>query len=146
MTRWPRSRSSTSTAARAIASPDAAHRQALGIGTKLEARLRVRDSATAEERLAFVEQLLLHDFVSLVPRIMPAPAAGIAMLQLALVGHGDGLESLVRMRSYPAPLLPRREGVGGSVIEQQKGAQLAAKTVVVEHGADGKPVAHPVRS
>jgi rifampicin phosphotransferase len=92
------------TAARAMASPDAAHRRALGIGTELEARLRVRDSATAEERLAFVEQHLLHDFVLLVPRIMPAAVAGFAMLRLAAALLGDDAEAgelQTVMRSLP---------------------------------------------
>jgi pyruvate,water dikinase len=89
------------TAARALLRPAAAHRQADRVGADLEARLVVPETATATDRLDFVARLLLHDCVTLVPRIIPAPAVGIAMFALAgrLLGNDakdDELQAVLR--------------------------------------------------
>ena len=71
------------TAARALASPDAAYRHARGIADVVAQLTRVRDDATPADRLAFVERVLLEDTITMVPRIMPSAAAGLAMFLLA---------------------------------------------------------------
>ena len=65
------------------------HDYAQRIGVELAKRLAVPEDATATERLDGVEQVLLRECISLVPRIMPAPGAGLAMLGVADKLLGD---------------------------------------------------------
>ena len=81
------------TALRALVSPKAAHRHAKRIGDELAERLTVPETATASDRLDFAQRTLLNDGVSLMPRIMPAAAAGFAMLALASRLLGDDVEA-----------------------------------------------------
>ena len=92
------------TALRALARPEAYRRCAEDIGVQLEQRLQVPETAGAAERLDAVERILLNDCASLVPRIMPAPAVGMAMLALAerLLGKdAEPEEFQTVMRSLP---------------------------------------------
>ena len=89
------------TALRAFVRPDAAARHAERIGVDLAKRLIVRETATAAERLDFVVRILRDHCIPLVPRIMPAPAVGIAMFALAgrLLGRdaeADELQAVLR--------------------------------------------------
>jgi phosphoenolpyruvate synthase/pyruvate phosphate dikinase len=89
------------TAVRALARPDAAHRHAERIGADLARELVVPNTATSIERLDFAERILVHHCVSLVPRIGPAAAAGMAMLALSgkLLGDdatADDLQTVLR--------------------------------------------------
>ena len=71
------------TAVRALARPDDFHDHAEQIGVDLAKRLAVTDTATAAERLRRVEEILFGECISMVPRIMPGPGAGLAMLGIA---------------------------------------------------------------
>ena len=71
-------------------------------------------------------------------------AAGVAVLEFALVGDGDGLETFVRMSADTAFFIAGGKGMRRGVIEQEEGAQFAAEAVVIKHGADGEAVADPV--
>jgi pyruvate,water dikinase len=89
------------TAARALARPEAAQRHARALGAAIAARLIVPETASPAERLAFVERMLVDGTITLVPRIMPAPIAGVAMLVIAsrLLGddaQGDELQGVLR--------------------------------------------------
>lgn len=74
---------------RALVRPEAARRRAEQLGLEIAKFLVVRETASSAERLDFVEQTLLNRTVSFVPRIMPAPAIGFAMLGLAEKLMGD---------------------------------------------------------
>jgi phosphohistidine swiveling domain-containing protein len=69
-------------AAQALARPPAARRRLARINLELERRATPPDSAPAEQRLD-VAVRILGDTASLVPRVLPAAAAGFAMLGLA---------------------------------------------------------------
>ena len=77
------------TALRALARPQAFHDYAQRIGVDLTKRLAAPEGATATERLRWVEQVLLRECISRVPRIMPGPGAGLAMLGVADKLLGD---------------------------------------------------------
>jgi rifampicin phosphotransferase len=80
-------------ALRALVRPETAHQYVDRIGDDLAARLTIPENATAVARLDFIERLFLNDCISLVPRIMPAPAIGLAMLAFASKLLGDAAES-----------------------------------------------------
>jgi rifampicin phosphotransferase len=121
------------TAVRAVASPDAAHRWADAIGTELDRRLAaLPEHASAEQRLAFVEETLLTDFVSLVPRIMPAAAVGFAMFMLAgkVLGkdaEADELQTV--MRSLPHNITTEMDLALWDVAQQIRRDDTAAAAV-----------------
>jgi hypothetical protein len=73
-----------------------------------------------------------------------AAATGIAMLQLALIGDGDGFEAFVRVPTDAAAFVARRELIRRRVVEEQEGAEFTAEPVVVEHRADRESIADPV--
>jgi len=66
------------------------------VGASLVERLVVPESATAAERLDFAERTLSEDCVPMLPRVMPAAAAGLAMLGAAgwLLGKDAGADDL----------------------------------------------------
>ena len=78
--------------ATALARPDATLERVERIGTELPGRLTPPATASAEERLDFVERVLYTDSIPLLPKTMPAVAAGFGMLMLAdrLLGEGAG--------------------------------------------------------
>ena len=84
------------TAVRALARPDDFHDHAEQIGVDLAKRLVVPDTATAAQRLRRVEEILFGECISMVPRIMPGPGAGLAMLGIAgkLLGEDARSEDL----------------------------------------------------
>ncbi len=73
-----------------------------------------------------------------------ALAGRVAMLDLAVIDDGHGLEAAVRMLAHAAPLGRRLEVVGTGVVEQQEGADLFAHGVVGKQRTDGEAVADPV--
>jgi rifampicin phosphotransferase len=77
------------TAIRALASPDAGRRRAERVGVDLASRLIVPETATPNQRLDFVHWILTHHSVSVMPRVMPGAAAGLAMLGVASKLLGD---------------------------------------------------------
>ncbi len=81
---------------RALVSPDRARLSAEKVGASLVERLVVPESATAAERLDFAERTLSEDCVPMLPRVMPAAAAGLAMLGAAgaLLGKDAGADDL----------------------------------------------------
>jgi pyruvate,water dikinase len=81
------------TAVRTFVRPDAMYQRADQVGAELGSRLVVPATASAVERLDHIERILLHDCISLVPRIMPGPMIGLAMLRLANKMLGDGSSS-----------------------------------------------------
>jgi rifampicin phosphotransferase len=89
------------TAARALTRPAAAQRHARAVGAEIAAHLIVPETASPAERLAFVERVLLHHTITVMPRTAPAPGAGAAMLALAnkLLGddaQGEELQGVLR--------------------------------------------------
>jgi pyruvate,water dikinase len=89
------------TVARALVRPEAAKRHARAVGDEIAAQLVVPDAATPAERLAMVERVLLHGTLTLMPRVLPTPVAGAAMLALAskLLGddaQGDEVQAVLR--------------------------------------------------
>jgi pyruvate,water dikinase len=70
-------------AAQALARPPAARRRLERINIELERRMTPPDSAPAEQRLDFAVRILGDTTAPLVPRVLPAAAAGFAMLGLA---------------------------------------------------------------
>jgi phosphohistidine swiveling domain-containing protein len=120
-------------ALRAVATPDAAHRAATAIGTELDRRLAaLGEHATADERLTFVEQMLMTDFISLVPRIMPAAAAGFAMFMLASKVLGDDAEAdelQTVMRSLPHNITTEMDLALWEVAEQIRSDDAAAAAI-----------------
>ena len=66
------------------------------------------------------------------------------MFQFALIGDGDGFESLVGMRADSPTFISWREKMRRSVVEHEKGAQFLTESVVVENGADGESIADPM--
>jgi rifampicin phosphotransferase len=81
------------TAMRALARPDAAHRHAEHVGLELADRLALPDTATATQRLDFVEGVLLHECIPLLPHVMPSAVVGLAMLALVQKLLGDDVQS-----------------------------------------------------
>jgi phosphohistidine swiveling domain-containing protein len=69
--------------AQALANPPAARRRLARINLELEGRMTPPDSAPAEQRLDFAVRILGDTTAPLVPRVLPAAAAGFAMLGLA---------------------------------------------------------------
>ena len=139
------------TVTRALFRPDAAHTYVDRIGDDLTARTRTPETATAAERLDFVERLFLNDCISLGPRIMPAPAIGLAMFALAsrLLGDDAGTGELqtvlralphnvttqmdmalwdlaVRIRADGASAIAFREGSTETLAEQYRAGSLPA--------------------
>ena len=84
------------TVVRALVSPDRARLNAEKVGASLVERLVVPESATAAERLDFAERALSEDCVPMLPRVVPAAAAGLAMLGAAgsLLGKDAGADDL----------------------------------------------------
>jgi rifampicin phosphotransferase len=86
---------------RALTRPAAAHSHARRVGEELEGQLTLPATATAIERLDFVQHILLDTCIPQLPRILPSALAGFAMLWLAgrLLGEdaeaGD-LETVLR--------------------------------------------------
>ena len=80
------------TAVRALVRPEAAHRHAEQLGLQIAELLVVRENVSSAERLDFVARILLNHTVSLIPRIMPAPVVGFAMLGLADKLLGDAAQ------------------------------------------------------
>ena len=80
----------------ALVSPDRARLNAEKVGASLVERLVVPESATAAERLDFAERALSEDCVPILPRVVPAAAAGLAMLGAAgsLLGKDAGAGDL----------------------------------------------------
>ena len=120
------------TAFRALRRPEAAHSWARKIGSDLEQRLRGPENPTGEDRLAFVEQQLFHDFISLVPRIMPAAAAGFVMFQAAAKLLGDDAESdelQTVMRSLPHNVTTEMDLALWDVAQQIRGDAEAAAAI-----------------
>ena len=73
-----------------------------------------------------------------------AATTRIAVREFTLVDDGDSLESFMRVPADPALLGGGRKLMGRRIIEQQKWAQLPPESVIVENGADMKPVADPM--
>ena len=73
-----------------------------------------------------------------------AAAAGIAMLEFALVSDGHRFEAFVGMGAHAALLVTWGKPMRRRVIQQQKRAQLAPETIVVEYGPHRETVAHPM--
>ena len=71
-------------------------------------------------------------------------AGGIAMLHLAVIDDGDGLETLVGMGPHARRLVRGAEHGGGGVIEHQEGADLPLEREIGEERAHQKAIAHPV--
>ncbi|MFD1214251.1 PEP/pyruvate-binding domain-containing protein, partial [Arthrobacter sp. GCM10027362] len=67
----------------AAARPRAALRRVQDVGRTLERQLQLPEPATPVQRLDFVERTLSTAFATLVPAVLPAPAAGFALLGLA---------------------------------------------------------------
>ncbi len=70
-------------AAQALLRPRAVRRRLARIDAELDRRTALPDGASAADRLAFVVAVLGDGMVPVVPRVMPAAAAGFAMLGLA---------------------------------------------------------------
>jgi pyruvate,water dikinase len=70
-------------AAQALVRPPAARRRLERINVELERRVTPPESAPAEQRLDFAVRILGDSTAPLVPRVLPAAAAGFAMLGLA---------------------------------------------------------------
>jgi uncharacterized SAM-binding protein YcdF (DUF218 family) len=58
---------------------------------------------------------------------LSAAAAGIAMFQLALIGDGHGIKTLVWMSTHTALLIAGRKFIGRCIVEQQERAQLMTR-------------------
>jgi len=86
----------------ALARPPAARRRLERINMQLERRMTPPDSAPAEQRLDFAVRILGDTTAPLVPRVLPAAAAGFAMLGLAgrLLDAGPG-ELATVLRGLP---------------------------------------------
>jgi phosphohistidine swiveling domain-containing protein len=120
------------TAIRALVRPDAAQRHARAIGADLERQLTVPAHASPSERLAAVERLLLSGFVTVMPRIMPAAAAGIAMFVLAskLLGDEATAEELQTvMRSLPDNVTTEMDLALWSLAQQIRADREAASAL-----------------
>ena len=78
---------------RGLIRPAAAHRHARRIGEELERELAVPATATAAERLDFVQHILLDKCIPQGPRILPSAIAGFAMLGLAGRWLGEDAEA-----------------------------------------------------
>jgi phosphohistidine swiveling domain-containing protein len=120
------------TVMRALVRPDAAQRHARAIGADLEQQLVVPDLASPAERLAAVERLLLSGLVSVMPRIMPAAAGGLAMLGLAsrLLGddaNADQLQTV--MRSLPDNVTTEMDLMLWSLAQQIRADHDAAAAI-----------------
>ncbi|WP_344927554.1 PEP/pyruvate-binding domain-containing protein, partial [Streptosporangium carneum] len=74
---------------RAVLSPASAHRRAGLLESRLRSRLAPLAEATPLERLDRVERVLGGQAITLVPTVVPGPAAGFAMLGLAARLLGD---------------------------------------------------------
>jgi len=66
------------------------------------------------------------------------------VIDLALVGDRDGLETAVRVPAHAALFVRRPEIRGAGVIEEQERRQLRAEVLIAEHGAHREAVAHPM--
>jgi pyruvate,water dikinase len=144
------------TAVRALARPDDFHDHAEQVGVELAQRLVVPDTATPAERLKRVEQILLTECISMVPRIMPGPGAGLAMLGVAAKLLGDdarGEELQTVLRALPRNVTTemdlalwelagriRADGDAAAVFRDLRPDQLAERfragmlPAVVQHG------------
>ena len=71
-------------------------------------------------------------------------AGGVAMLDLALVDDGHGLEAAMRMHPHAARPVGGLEFRRPGVVKQQEGTELRALLVIGKQRSDGKSVAHPV--
>jgi phosphohistidine swiveling domain-containing protein len=80
------------TALRALVRPDAARRAADRTGQRLIVAVTVPEPATPHERLDRVQRILGAEVFPVLPRILPLPVVGFAMLALArrLVGNRAG--------------------------------------------------------
>lgn len=88
----------------AIFRPAAAGRRIEKLGRQLAERLVVPDSASPRERLDHAERILANHIFPVLPRTLPAPAAGFAMLGLArklLRGLVDGKDLQSVLRGLP---------------------------------------------
>ena len=84
---------------RALADPDAVHRDLDALPARIRRRLSLPATATPADRLALVESALATDVFPLAPRAMAPAAAGFAMLGLAgkLAGARPGeLQTVLR--------------------------------------------------
>jgi pyruvate,water dikinase len=81
---------------RALARPEATRARVERMGAELSGRLTPPATATAGERLDFVQRVLGSEAVPLLPRAIPPAAAGLAMLFVAgkLLGESAGPEEL----------------------------------------------------
>ncbi|MGC4051419.1 MAG: PEP/pyruvate-binding domain-containing protein [Paludibaculum sp.] len=89
---------------RALAKPEALHEQVRRTGEELASSLQLSDSATASERLDFVERALLTGVLPRALRVMPAAAAGLMLHAVAqrLVGSdADASEFQTVLRGMP---------------------------------------------
>jgi pyruvate,water dikinase len=92
------------TVGQALLRPAAARARAERIGTAMAARLALPETATAAERLDYVEQALGREVITLGPKLLPAAAAGLAMLGVAgrLLGEdATGTELQTVLRGLP---------------------------------------------
>ena len=119
------------TVVRALVSPDRARLNAEKVGASLVERLVVPESATAAERLDFAERTLSEDCVPMLPRVMPAAAAGLAMLGAAgsLLGKDAGADDLQTvLRGLPHNITTKMDlalwDLGGRIREDRDAAVL----------------------
>ena len=92
------------TVARALANPAWARARAERVGTEMAGRLAPPVSATAAERLDFIERSLGSQIITLGPKLLPAAAAGLGMLGVAGKLLGDdasGTELQTVLRGLP---------------------------------------------
>ena len=101
------------------------------VGASLLERLVVPESATAAERLDFAERTLSEDCVPMLPRVMPAAAAGLAMLGAAgpLLGKDAGADDLQTvLRGLPHNITTKMDlalwDLGGRIREDRDAAVL----------------------
>jgi rifampicin phosphotransferase len=81
---------------RAVVRPAAARARVDRIGAELAGRVTPPHSASANERLDFIERALRTEAVPLLPKVMPAAVAGFGMLAFAakLLGKSAGAREL----------------------------------------------------
>jgi len=73
-----------------------------------------------------------------------ALAGRVAMLDLAVVDNGHGLEAAVRVLADAATFVGRLEVMRTGVVEQQEGANLLADAVIGKQRANREAVADPM--
>jgi len=75
---------------------------------------------------------------------LSAGAAGIAMLQFALVSDSYGFKAAMWMRSDASSLIRRVEFHRWRIVKKQEGAQFTSEIVVTKDRTDRESIAYPM--